>query len=95
MIKIAFAFIAIIGIGLGWYFYQNKVSDEHEKNLAVVYTIDGNGEAKFDDLMDNKLSDIGFTITDSRKRINDSYKKRFGSTKLDLISFMPTVNVKK
>ncbi|MBN2721406.1 MAG: hypothetical protein JXQ77_01145, partial [Campylobacterales bacterium] len=93
--KIVFALIALIGIGAGWYFYQNKSSDGEEKNLAVVYTVEGNGETKFDDLMDNKLSDIDFTVTDPHKRINDSYKKHFDSTKLDLISFMPTVNVEK
>jgi len=33
-----------------------------QKNLAVVYTAEGNEEAKFDDLMDNKLSDIGLFV---------------------------------
>ncbi|MDD5358976.1 MAG: hypothetical protein PHI79_06515 [Sulfurovaceae bacterium] len=92
IIKIIFVLLAIGSIATWWLWYQ---APKQEKNLAVVYTINGNGEAKFDDLMDNKLADTGFIVTDPHKRINDSYKKHFGSTNLELISFMPTVNLDK
>lgn len=92
IIKIIFVLLAIVGIVAGWFWYKTQ---KQEKNLAIVYTINGNGEEKFDDLMDNKLADTGFIVTDPHKRINDSYKKHFGSTNLELISFMPTVNLDK
>lgn len=62
------------------------------KDLAIYYTAPTNIENKYNKLVDEKLQDIGFNCLDPRKRINDKYKKSWGSTVLDVLSFMPIVN---
>lgn len=59
------------------------------KDLAIYYTVPANIEDKYNTLVDEKLQDIGFNCLDPRKRINDKYKKNWGSTQLDILSFMP------
>ena len=61
-------------------------------NLAVFYTLDGDIQAKYNDLVENKLKTIGFNLTDPHKRVNDQYETKWGSTVLDVLSFMPVVN---
>ena len=63
-------------------------------NLAVFYTLDGDIQAKYNDLVENKLKTIGFNLTDPHKRVNDQYETKWGSTVLDVLSFMPVVNDK-
>lgn len=62
------------------------------KDLAIYYTATTNIENKYNKLIEEKLPDIGFTCLDPRKRINDKYKQNWGSTELDVLSFMPIVN---
>ncbi len=62
------------------------------KQLAVFYTIQGDIENKYNDLVENKLKPIHFHLTDPHKRVNDRYKTKWGSSVLDLLSFMPVVN---
>ena len=64
----------------------------NENALAVIYTLDGDIEAKYNALVETKLKTIGFNLTDPHKRVNDHYKTEFGSTVLDILSFMPVVN---
>ena len=64
----------------------------NEDALAVIYTLDGDIEAKYNALVETKLKTIGFNLTDPHKRVNDHYKTEFGSTVLDVLSFMPVVN---
>ena len=59
------------------------------KDLAIYYTVPANIEDKYNKLVDEKLPSIGFNCLDPRKRINDKYKKSWGSTELDVLSFMP------
>ena len=60
--------------------------------LAVFYTIDGNVEEKYNALVEKKIKGIGFQLTDPHKRVNDQYEIKYGSTVLDVLSFMPIVN---
>lgn len=66
----------------------------NENTLAVFYTIDGNAEKKFNTLVEKKLKSIGFQLADPHKRVNDQYETKYGSTTLDVLSFMPVVNEK-
>lgn len=66
----------------------------NENSLAVFFTIPGNAEEKYNKLVEEKIKTIDFTLTDPHKRVNDHYKTEFGSTVLDVLSFMPVVNDK-
>ncbi|WP_295419573.1 hypothetical protein [Sulfurovum sp.] len=68
---------------------QNKTD-----NLAVLFTLEGNVEKKYNALVEEKLKSIGFNLTDPHKRVNDQYKAKYGSSLLDVLSFMPIVNDK-
>jgi len=66
---------------------------EPEKNsLAVFYKIKGDIQKPFNDIAEKELKTVGFNITDPHKRVNDQYKKEYGSTVLDVLSFMSVVN---
>ena len=64
----------------------------NKNDLAVFYTIDGDIQAKYNTLIETKLKSIGFNLTDPHKRVNDQYETKYGSTILDVLSFMPVVN---
>ena len=66
----------------------------NENSLAVFFTIKGDAEAKYNKLVEEKIKTIDFALTDPHKRVNDHYKTEFGSTVLDVLSFMPVVNDK-
>jgi len=65
------------------------------KNLAVVYTFDEEIEDKYNEMIEQKLKTIGFSLADPHKRVNDHYHEKYGSTKLDFLSFMSVVNDEK
>jgi len=77
---------------------EPSTSATHEtvqnNTLAVFYTIPGNAEEAYNELVEKKLKSIGFILTDSHKRVNDKYETKYGSTVLDVLSFMPIVNDK-
>lgn len=62
------------------------------KNLATFYAIPGNAEKKIYNVAENQLKEIGFHLTDPHRRVNDQYEAKWGSTVLDVLSFMPVVN---
>jgi hypothetical protein len=62
------------------------------RNLAVVYTFDEDIEEKYNELTEKKVQTIGFALTDPHKRVNDHYNEKYGSTKLDFLSFQSIVN---
>ena len=64
----------------------------NEDALAIFYTLDGDAEAQYNALLENKIKSIGFKLTDPHKRVNDQYETKYGSTLLDVLSFMPLVN---
>ena len=68
--------------------------DKEANSLAIFYTLDGDAQSKYNDLVENKLKTIGFNLTDPHKRVNDQYETKWGSTVLDVLSFMPVVNDK-
>jgi len=64
----------------------------NEDALAVFYTIDGDVQEQYNTLVEKKLKSIGFQLSDPHKRVNDQYETKYGSTVLDVLSFMPVVN---
>ena len=63
-----------------------------DQNLALMVTVKGDAEKKYDTFVEEKIKSLGFVLTDPHKRVNDGYKKKYGSTKLDILSFMSIVN---
>ena len=63
-----------------------------DNRLATFYTIDGNVEKQYNELVERKLSAIGYKLTDSNKRVNDQFEAKYGSTIFDVLSFMPVTN---
>ena len=73
-------------------FSASTIDTDTDNKLAIFYTIDGNAEKEYNELVEKKLSAIGYKLTDPHKRVNDQYEIKFGSTVLDVLSFMPVVN---
>ena len=71
---------------------KEAVSDVPKETLAVFYTLEGDIQKPFNDIVENKLKEIGFQTSDPHKRVNDQYEKKYGSTVLDVLSFMSIVN---
>jgi len=71
---------------------KEVVSDMPKETLAVIYTLEGDIQKPFNDMVENKFKSIGFNTSDPHKRVNDQYEKMYGSTILDVLSFMPIVN---
>ena len=72
-------------------------ADSHQKatshHIARMYHIKGKDvEKKFNDFVTLKMKEIGYQLTDPHRRVNDVYKKLYGSTDLDILSFLPVVN---
>jgi len=65
------------------------VKTQKVKNLAIYHTVKGNIEKEYNTLVEKKLKSIGFRLTDAHKRVNDQYESKYGSTVLDVLSFMP------
>lgn len=74
------------------FFLPSLLLSEQTKNLAVFYTLDGNIEAKYNKIVAEELPKIGFNPADPHHRVNDQYKAKYGSTTLDVLSFLPVVN---
>ncbi len=68
-----------------------KITD---KRLAKMYVFDGNIENKYNPFVEKTINKIGFKLTDPHKRVNDHYKEKYGSTNLDILSFMSIANEK-
>jgi len=68
-----------------------QTSDTKPNELAIYYTLKGSVEKEYNALVEKKLKSIGFHITDPHKRVNDQYEAKYGSTVLDVLSFMPVV----
>ena len=73
---------------------QEKVTQADttkKQELAIYYTLKGSVEKEYNELVEKKLKSIGFRLTDPHKRVNDQYEAKYGSTVLDVLSFMPVV----
>jgi uncharacterized protein (DUF302 family) len=62
------------------------------KQLAVMHKIEGSIEVKYNELIQKKIKTIGFKLSDPHKRVNDGYKQKYGSTDLEVLSFMSIAN---
>jgi len=65
------------------------------KKSTIVYTIKGNAEDRYYAMMDKPIKELGYRIPDPRKHVNQVYKGEYGSTTLEVLSFMTIVNDKK
>ncbi|HFQ62301.1 MAG TPA: hypothetical protein ENK39_08405 [Epsilonproteobacteria bacterium] len=66
-------------------------NSKKEHTLAIYHTVVGDIEEKYNTMVETKLKSIGFNLTDPHKRVNDQYEAKWGSTVLDVLSFMPIV----
>lgn len=71
---------------------SDSASKINEDTLAVFYTLEGNAQERYNELIEKKIKSTGFQLTDPHKRVNDQYETKYGSTVLDVLSFMPVVN---
>jgi len=69
-------------------------TEASSKKSVIVYTIKGNAEEKYNKMMAEQLKPIGFLAPDPRSGVNKVYKKQYGSTTLDGLSFMTIVDKK-
>jgi len=86
-------------IVLGLLFFSSTIFAEvidnpSDKKLALFYTVQGDIQKQYNTLVEKKLQTIGFNLTDPHKRVNDQYQTKYGSTVLDVLSFLPVVNDK-
>ena len=78
------------------FFLPSYLLAEAPKNLAVFYELTGkDAEARYNKVVEEGLKEIGFNLADPHHRVNDQYKAKYGSTTLDILSFVPTVNDNK
>jgi len=84
--------ITMFLIGVVFFLLPSYLTAEATKNLAVFYELEGNAEKKYNAFIEEKLPKIGFNMADPHHRVNDQYKSKYGSTKLDVLSFLPVVN---
>ena len=68
------------------------VAASTDQDLAMIITVKGDIEKKYDAFLEEKIKSIDFSLTDPHKRVNDGYKKKYGSTKLNILSFMSVAN---
>jgi len=65
------------------------------KQSTVVYTMKGNVQDAYYTMMDKPVKALGYRLPDPRKHVNLVYKEQYGSTTLEVLSFMTIVNDKK
>jgi len=61
-------------------------------SLATFYETNLDIEKRYNQFVEKSLREIGFSVTNPHHRVNDQYKRKYGSTKLDILSFLPIVN---
>jgi uncharacterized protein (DUF302 family) len=83
--------IFMLGILLPTLLFAIVKPKTNDDALAVFYTVDGDVQEKFNNMVEKKFKSIGFQLSDPHKRVNDQYETKWGSTVLDVLSFMPVV----
>jgi hypothetical protein len=76
----------------GLFAVESATSETTVKKSTVVYTIKGNAEEKYYTMMDKPIKALGYRLPDPRKHVNQVYKEQYGSTTLEVLSFMTIVN---
>jgi len=98
MSKRGFKFVGLIQvIGLIMMLFAVPSFASENKHLAIIHTIKGDKaeiEAKYNKFVEETINSVDFKLSDPHKRVNDAYKKKYGSTKLDILSFMSVSNEK-
>ncbi len=61
---------------------------------AKYYIGEGDKEKVYMDMVNNKITTIGFVLSDPHERINDAYKTKYGGTNLDNLGFFSITNDK-
>lgn len=56
------------------------------------YSSDKDISGNIYNMIEKDISALGFITTDPHKRINDAYKKKYGSTSLDTLNFFPILH---
>ncbi|MEA3419048.1 MAG: hypothetical protein U9Q90_06570 [Campylobacterota bacterium] len=85
--------ISIVGIAVSLLIGTTQlVWAEENQDLALMVTVKGDAEEKYNNFVEEKIKSIGYVLTDPHKRVNDGYKKKYGSTRLDVLSFMSVAN---
>ena len=88
--------ILFIAVSISGLFAVESVSSESTlKQSTIVYTIKGNVQDTYYTMMDKPVKALGYRLPDPRKHVNLVYKEQYGSTTLDVLSFMTIVNDKK
>ncbi len=64
------------------------------KKSVIIYTVKGNVEVAYNKMMDEQIKPLGFLSPDPRKGVQKVYEKKYGSTTLDVLSFMTIVDKK-
>ena len=84
---------SILLLGMMMFLLPSLTMAQTPKNLAVFYELNGkDAETKYNKLVEEILPTIGFNLADPHHRVNDQYKTKYGSTTLDVLSFLPVVN---
>ncbi len=55
---------------------------------VVFNVVKGDKEKAYYNMVNNKMEEIGFVLSDPHERINDGYKEKYGETNLDNLGFM-------
>jgi len=85
-------FLLIPSLALATPQMANTTAELEKNTLATFYTLEGNVEKTYNEIVDVEIKKIGFNVNNPHKRVNDEYKHKYGSTKLDVLSFMHAVN---
>jgi len=85
-------FLAVYAVAVFLFGAIAPLSAATSQDLAIMVTVKGDVEKKYDAFVEEKIKSIGFVLSDPHKRVNDGYKKKYGSTQLDILSFMSIVN---
>ncbi len=87
------SYLSIVGVTAALLLgVATPVSADTGKDLALIITAEGDVEEKYNTFVEEKIKKIGFVLTDPHKRVNDGYKTKYGSTNLDVLSFMSVSN---
>ena len=85
-------FIQTALILLPLFIISSSVASDKNNALAVFYVLDGNVEKEYNTLVEHEIQKLGFVMADPHHRVNDQYEAKYGSTQLDVLSFLPAVN---
>lgn len=95
MTKILGSILFIVVSVSGLFAVETASAVSTVKQSTVVYTMKGNVQDAYYTMMDKPVKALGYRLPDPRKHVNLVYKEQYGSTTLEVLSFMTIVNDKK